>query len=77
MKIIEKKAFGHTFNACAPDHPQKQYFYTQAAINSGLPKPEFLDELKQWKIVSSIKIPQLLNYTWQIGNLGDWLHRIK
>ena len=77
MKIIEKEAFGNTFNACTPHHPQKQHFYSQASIQSNLSKPEFIDELKEWKIISSTKIQQLLDYTWQIDNWDHWLQRIK
>lgn len=62
--ILDKKAFGHTFNACSPQHPQKANFYTKAAETSGLPKPEFLDELNEWKQVDSVNVPQLLNYTF-------------
>ena len=63
--ILNKKAFGHTFNACAPQHPEKWVFYTQAARNTGLELPEFNDELLEWKIVNSINIPQLLQYRFK------------
>lgn len=58
--IINQKAFGYTFNVCSPNHPSKTEFYTQAALKSGLETPEFLDELKEWKIVSSKNLESVL-----------------
>jgi len=58
--IIEKKVFGHTFNVCSSKHPSKIEFYTQAALKSGLDAPDFLDELKEWKIVSSKNLVPVL-----------------
>lgn len=66
MKILEEEAFGHTYNACATDHPSRATFYTGAAAKSGLDLPQFKDELLNWKLVSSITITQQLNYTFQI-----------
>ncbi len=58
--IIEKDAFGFTFNACSSNHPPKMEYYKQAAINSGLEAPEFIDELKEWKIITSINLEPAL-----------------
>jgi len=60
--IIYNDAFGYLFNGCATDHPIKSAFYTQAAINSGLDQPEFIDELKEWKIVGSVNAEAILGY---------------
>lgn len=60
--IIQKKAFGYTFNACADIHPEKMNFYTQAAQKSGLEIPEFIEELKEWKIVNSKHLTEVLEY---------------
>lgn len=65
--IIEKEAFGHTFNCCSPLHPTKSDFYTQAAIKSKLELPEFTNELGNWKIVSSDKVAEVLNYSFTNG----------
>lgn len=62
LSIIEKDAFGYTFNACSQSHPTKMEFYKKAAIKSGLEVPEFIDELKDWKIVSSKYLEPVLNY---------------
>ena len=77
MKIITNGHFGHTFNGCSPDHPAKQDFYTKASLRSGLIKPSFINELKTWKIVSSIRVPATLNYNYLIDNWTDWLAQDK
>lgn len=69
--IIENEAFGQIFNACAPDHPCKQDFYTAAAISAQLIPPVFKDELLNWKIVSSIH-SSLLKYNFLVTNWIDW-----
>lgn len=69
LQIIEKQAFGHTYNVCAPHHPSRADFYTHAAQKSGLAKPSFMDELTSWKIVESVNIPKLLAYTFKVSQL--------
>lgn len=64
--IIEKDAFGYLFNACSPDHPQKEDFYRQAALKAGLPAPEFIHELKDWKVVGSIYLEEVLDYGFKV-----------
>lgn len=66
--ILNKQAFGYTFNACAPYHPEKAEFYTKTALASGLKKPEFINELKEWKVVNSIYVDEVLAYTFKPGN---------
>lgn len=63
--ILDKEAFGNVFHAVAPQHPSKASFYTHAAIKAGLAVPEFRDELISWKIVESVNVPLLLNYTFK------------
>ncbi|TDO24080.1 SDR family oxidoreductase [Pedobacter duraquae] len=62
ISIIEKEAFGHVINACSPVHPSRKDFYTAAALRSRLESPIFIEECKNWKIVSSVKITELLDY---------------
>lgn len=69
--ILEQQAFGLILNAVCPDHPEKQEFYTKAAQRSGLEIPAFINELKNWKQVSTNHIPERLNYSYQIS---DWMH---
>ena len=70
--VLDKDTFGYTFNACTPHHPAKFAFYTQAAAKAGLEKPEFISELKEWKIINSVNVPQILGYGYQIKNWYDW-----
>lgn len=74
LALLKNSAFGYTFNACAPDHPSKQEFYTTAARKSSLTTPTFKDELLNWKLVSSIQSP-LINYTYHVSNWIEWLNR--
>lgn len=71
--IINNGAFGHIINACTPHHPAKAVFYTKAAIKAGLDPPEFLPELKEWKMVNSVHITRLINYRYEIANWDKWL----
>lgn len=67
LQIIEKAAFGCIYNACAEDHPDRATFYSAAAVKSGLEKPEFIDELLNWKLIESINVKEKLNYNFKIG----------
>lgn len=73
LAILHKEAFGETYNACTPDHPTKADFYTKASVRMGLEKPEFLDEKKDWKIVSSLFVASVLNYRYKVTSLMDQL----
>ena len=73
LKIIENNAFGHIFNASSPDHLQKQQFYQIAIQAAGLEEATFIDELTEWKIISSIQVPKQLNYTFKTANWTNWL----
>jgi nucleoside-diphosphate-sugar epimerase len=77
VAILEQNAFGHIFNASCPDHPSKQDFYAKAAARSKLEVPTFIDELNQWKAVSTNHIPSLLKYKYKIHNWSDWLRSDK
>jgi nucleoside-diphosphate-sugar epimerase len=68
QSIIKQDAFGYTFNACSPHHPAKAVFYTVAAQHAGLPIPEFIDELKEWKTVTSINTTGILNFEYKVNN---------
>ncbi|QHS57569.1 SDR family oxidoreductase [Mucilaginibacter sp. 14171R-50] len=73
LAVINKDAFGYTLNACTPHHPPKFAFYTQAAARYGLEQPEFLAELKEWKIISGVTTSKVLGYDFRIKNWFDWL----
>jgi nucleoside-diphosphate-sugar epimerase len=65
--ILNHDAFGYLFNACSPDHPRKAEFYREAAFKSGLPLPEFVDELANWKLVNSVNMERILGYQFKSG----------
>lgn len=67
LSILQKGAFGHTFNACAVEHPSRASFYTNAAVKSGFEKPDFIHELLNWKLVTSTIIPKQLDYNFQFS----------
>jgi nucleoside-diphosphate-sugar epimerase len=73
LAVIDKSAFGYTINACTPHHPAKFAFYTQAAAKAGLVQPEFIPELKEWKIITSVNTDKFLGYDYMIKNWFDWL----
>lgn len=64
--ILEKNAFGKIYHGVAPSHPTRSQFYTQACIDSGFEKPEFKQELLEWKQIESRAIPALLHYKWEV-----------
>jgi nucleoside-diphosphate-sugar epimerase len=67
VKILEKQAFGRTYNACSPKHPAKMDFYTRAAKSTGLAEPNFIAEKKDWKIVESLNVPEFLGYEFDVA----------
>ncbi|TDG36763.1 SDR family oxidoreductase [Pedobacter changchengzhani] len=64
--ILEKQAFGFIYNACNPNHPTKQDFYTTAAKDADLIEPSFISEKTAWKIVESINVPKYLGYEFEV-----------
>ncbi|WP_412467770.1 NAD(P)-binding domain-containing protein [Pedobacter sp. KLB.chiD] len=67
IKLLEKQAFGRTYNACSPKHPAKMDFYVEATKATGLAVPEFIEEKKNWKIVESLNVPEFLGYEFKVG----------
>lgn len=63
-KIIEKNAWGRTYNACAPDHPTKKEYYSKMTSHLDLPPPEWTEEPMDWKIVNSDKLVDELEYAF-------------
>jgi len=55
--IIAENLWDETFNACLPDHPTKEVFYTKAAKKLNKKPPSFQhDEGLNYKIVSADKL---------------------
>ena len=71
--VIEHDIFGYILNGCTPHHPTKADFYTQATAKANLEPPDFVMQLKEWKIVSSTVVNTLLSYKFKIENWNDWL----
>jgi nucleoside-diphosphate-sugar epimerase len=70
--IIEQKAFGNIYHGVSPSHPSRKDFYTKACLTSGFEKPEFLDELLDWKQVESKNVASYLAYQFKIENWMDY-----
>ncbi len=64
--ILQQQAFGLIYHGVAPTHPTRADFYTQACLDSGFEKPEFVNELLAWKQVESVNVAAVLNYEWKI-----------
>lgn len=66
LKIIEKNAWGETFNAVAPYHPTREEHYTKQAIRMNLPLPKFTHERPSvGKTVNSEKVISFLGYSFK------------
>lgn len=59
--VLDQQHFGQTYHAAYPSHPTRAQFYSAAARNAGLPEPQFIDELKDWKIIDASQ----LSYQWK------------
>ena len=71
-RIIERKAWGETFNCCADSHPTRREFYAKAAADANLEPPVF-DEttLDRYKIISSEKVKYRLAFEFRHPDLMD------
>jgi len=62
---LNEDRFGETYHAASPSHPSRSEFYTASAKNAGLIAPEFIDGLKEWKIIDSACLPyQIMPLVW-------------
>ena len=63
--IIDQNCWNQTFNACSNHHPTRREFYSLAKLSGGFELPEFeIEEVYQWKIISSKKVQEVLDYTF-------------
>lgn len=68
MAIIDKNAWGETFNGVNPAHPSKEDYYTKRAADKNLPLPEFdKNTISKGKIVKTVKIGEKLDYSFKQG----------
>jgi nucleoside-diphosphate-sugar epimerase len=66
LKIIQKDAFGHIFNAVSPQHPIKKEYYVQKAKELELDLPSFSEDSEEYyKTVDTVNIHKLLEYIFQ------------
>jgi len=72
MAVIEQNAFGYLLNAVSPDHPSKSDYYSEMSVKADLPIPEFINELKSWKIVNSVNLSEVLKYEFRFQNLKEY-----
>jgi nucleoside-diphosphate-sugar epimerase len=65
QEIIAQNCWNETFNACSNHHPTRREFYTLAKLNNDFEVPKFEEnEVYEWKIISSKKIQDVLDYTF-------------
>ena len=62
LRIIEMNIWNEIFNAAADEHPTKMEFYTAASKNLGIAPPTFSDTPAAYKVISSVKFKNFLNY---------------
>ncbi|WP_205504436.1 SDR family oxidoreductase [Rufibacter psychrotolerans] len=68
-EMIRQEKWGYVFNACAPEHPTRQAFYTQASQLLGLVPPKFTQSSEpKFKRISSERVQQELSYTFLYPN---------
>lgn len=75
-KVIDENYWNQTMNACAPDHPSRKEFYTEAIKLYGGAMPEFVEEKGQWKIISPQKLLTDLDYQFIHPDLIKSLHTL-
>ena len=71
-QILEQKAWGEVFNACADEHPAKEDFYGVAAQKLAFDPPRFeATEDDAYKVVDSTKLKEKLGYRFAYSNPMD------
>lgn len=74
-RVLDDPEASGVYNVCAPSHPPKQEFYTEAAKQEGLELPHFIPEASGWKIISCDRLQNELNYKFKFPSLLDWLNQ--
>lgn len=62
--VLQKQAWGQTFNAVSPEHPTRKEFYRRACAAAGLEPPQWNEESKSWKMVSAQNLCDKLDYSF-------------
>jgi nucleoside-diphosphate-sugar epimerase len=69
-RISNSKLRGHVFNASADTHPTRKEFYTAASISNGnIPAAFLTNKDFSYKIISSKKLKNKLNYQFKHADL--------
>jgi len=69
-QVIKQNAWNETFNACSPSHPTRRDFYTKEFQKLGKTDISFNEQsLNDYKIVSSQKLMDFLNYAFKYNDL--------
>lgn len=63
--IISQGVWNTTLNACSPNHPTKEQFYSKAAKELNITTPHFSNLPAPYKIVSSNKLLKVLNFKFK------------
>lgn len=72
-QIIAKNVWNETLNACSDSHPTRKEFYTKEAEKLGVTNISFNDQAESsYKIVSSQKLKNLLNYEFEYNDLMNY-----
>lgn len=74
--LINSESAEGVYIGCSPSHPSKEEFYTLAARAEQLEPPTFIPEKLNWKLISSERTEDELNFTYKYPSLIDWLNQI-
>lgn len=78
LLLLNQAEGGRLYNLCAPIHPTRRDFYTQAAKSLGLVPPEFIDSENELegKVINGNRICQELGFEYQYPNPNSMLMTI-
>jgi len=72
-QIINQQQWQQSFIACAPSHPSRYEFYTQAAQQLNLTPPAFSSNNQPSKHIDGQATARHLNYQYKFPDLLTWL----
>jgi len=72
--LIDSESAKGVYIGCSPSHPTKEEFYNLAAKVEKLVAPQFIPEKTKWKIISSDRTIQELNFQYKYNSLMDCLN---
>lgn len=75
--LIDSETAQGVYLGCSPSHPTKEEFYSLAAQFENLVAPTFISEKIKWKIISSERTIQELNFKYKYDSFLDWLNKVE